>query len=136
MKKLQPVVIALTAVNFVMLAFIVSGRVTARAEEQAPILRGRALELVDPAGQTRVEVKIEPDGEAVFRMRDGAGDIRVKIGADGGGSALLLLDEQTEPGVHIVSRRAPAAGLANTTGITLTGAGGSRRTITPVESPR
>ena len=130
MKKFQPFAIALTVINLVMMAVILSNQSTASAETPSDVLRGRGLELVDAAGKTRVDVRIEPNGEAVFRIRDASGDIRVKIGADESGSGLLLLDETTEPGVQIISRREPSPASANTTSIKLT-SGGSRRTITP-----
>ena len=38
-----------------------------------------------------------------FRLRDQDGRIRVKLGADRTGSGLLLLDENTEPGIHAVT---------------------------------
>jgi hypothetical protein len=53
----------------------------------------------------------EPDGEAVLRMRDAEGTIRVKLGASKKGSGLVLLDASTEPGVHV---------LANASGTSLT----------------
>lgn len=43
------------------------------------------------------------DGGIVFRLRDEKGQIRVKLGASGGGSGLVLLDDQTEVGVHLVA---------------------------------
>ena len=75
------------------------------------VLRAQLIELVDAQGITRAQFKVEPSGEAVFRMRDQKGNIRVKLGAAEDGSGFLLLDDQTEPGVHM---------LAKSTGTTVT----------------
>jgi hypothetical protein len=81
----------------------------AGAEEAAKapaVLRARAIELVDEKGQVRASLGVEPGGEAVFRMRDAGGTIRVKLGAAEDGSGLLLLDDRTEPAVHLLARKA------------------------------
>jgi hypothetical protein len=67
----------------------------------------------------------------VLRLLDRLGTIRVKLGAGEHGSGLLLLDEATEPGVHMIARRTPAAERPMTTSLTLAGAGDERRIITP-----
>jgi hypothetical protein len=69
----------------------------------------------------RSRLNVESGGEVVFRLFDQTGTIRVKLGAGEDGSGLVLTDETTEPGVHIVARRAPIPGR-KTTSITLTGA--------------
>ena len=99
----------------------------ARAEETGAIpavLRARAIELVDERGQVRANFKVEPDGEAVFRLRDAKGIIRVKIGASDDGSALLLVDDSTEPAVHLLATRAG-------TSLTLAEKGKEKRVIKP-----
>lgn len=100
---------------------------TARADESGEVpavLRARMFELVDDRGQVRANLRVEPDGVAVFRLRDAAGTIRVKLGADADGSGLLLLDDRTEPAVHL---------LAQPTGTSLTLAeeGKEKRVFTP-----
>jgi hypothetical protein len=82
------------------------------------------IELVDPNGQVRAQLKIEDDGEAVFRLRDPKGEVRVKLGAAGDGSGLLLLDGSTEPGIQMLAKGA-------TTSMTLSSGNGQRRVITP-----
>ena len=57
----------------------------------------REFELVDEKGKKRVSIKVEDNGEVVFRLRDQNGTIRVKLGADEKGSGLLLLDSETNP---------------------------------------
>jgi hypothetical protein len=100
------------------------------AQEDTPILRGRGLELVDATGQVRSQFNVEPDGEAVFCIRDGRGTIRVKLGAGSDRSGLLLIDETTEPGVQIIARRRATAIRPTTTSINLFGPDGRRRVIT------
>jgi hypothetical protein len=120
-----------TIVNLVLLVVLLSHNRAAVAQDDPSVLRGRSLELVDAKGQVRAEFNVEPDGEALFRMRDSGGAIRVKLGAGDNGSGLLLIDETTEPGVQIIARRAATAERPATTRINLTGADGHQRTITP-----
>jgi hypothetical protein len=80
----------------------------ARAEEagQVPaVLRARVIELVDERDQVRANLQVEPGGEAVFRLRDAQGAIRVKLGASEDGSGLLLLDDRTEPAVQVLAKK-------------------------------
>ena len=58
-------------------------------------------------------------------MRDAQGTIRVKMGASEGGSALVLLNESTEPGVHILAKRDGG------TSLTLRSKVGQQRVFTP-----
>jgi hypothetical protein len=125
---MQRVAILVTAVNLVLMLILLSRPTVAQGE--ARVLRGRAFELVDAAGRIRAQFDVEPDGEAVFRMRDAAGTIRVKLGAGANGSGLTLIDETTEPGVQIIARRAAPSARAATTSIKLSG-GTGQRTITP-----
>jgi hypothetical protein len=106
-------------------------RMSFATRSSCTVLRGRGLELVDASGRVRAQFNVEPDGEAVFRMRDTSGTIRVKLGAGDNGSGLLLIDETTEPGVQIIARRSAAPAHPTTTSINLSGADGKRRTIAP-----
>lgn len=131
MMNTQRLAIVVTVINLVLLVVLLTHNRAAVAQSDGSVLRGRGLELVDAAGQVRAEFTVEPDGEALFRMRDSAGTIRVKLGAGDTGSGLLLIDETTEPGVQIVARRSATATRPTTTSIHLTGAAGQRRAITP-----
>jgi hypothetical protein len=112
--RTQRLAIALTVINLVTLVFILARSHSATADGVAPILRGRALEIVDGRGQVRARINIEPavtmpDGKkypeaAVFRLTDPGGRIRVKLGADQDGSGLLLADDSTQPGVHMLAK--------------------------------
>ena len=88
------------------------------------VVRARAIELIDERGQVRASLEIESSGEAVFRMRDSRGTIRVKLGASETGSGLLLLDDRTEPALHLL-----ASGDATT--LTLAQEGKDKRVLSP-----
>ena len=97
----------------------------------APVLRARALELVDEDGRVRSRFNVEANGDVVLRMMDQSGTIRVKVGANANGAALLLIDEQTEPAVHMVARREAGPEGRTTTSLTLRGANGRLNVMRP-----
>jgi hypothetical protein len=104
--KIGRVAVALVCAN---LAFLLGGLLLGRsvvAQGAAPIVRARAIELVDDRGLVRAQLDVEATGEVVLRLRDASGTIRVKLGASEEGSGLVLLDETTEPGVHLLAKRA------------------------------
>jgi hypothetical protein len=129
MTRMERLAILTTVVNLAVLGILLSRSVVAQGD--APVLRGRALELVDAAGRVRGQFNVEPDGEAVFRMRDVEGNIRIKFGAGDSGSGLTLIDETAEPAVQIIARRSATPARPTTTSINLSGGAGQRRTITP-----
>lgn len=96
----------LSALNLAILAGAASLPRPARAQGGDDVLRGRALELVDERGKTRARLDVEASGEVVFRLLDQQGTIRVKLGAGKEGSGLLLANDATEPGVHILANAA------------------------------
>lgn len=142
--KTQRLVLALTAANLIILV-VSLGKVLpstaqalgtsveqespSRVQAVVPVLRGRALELLDDRDQVRSRINVEPNGDVVFRLLDRNGTIRVKLGASENGSGLVLLDRATEPGVHIKAGR--NADGATTTSLTLRGTGGQERVIKP-----
>ena len=81
----------------------------ADARETQTVLRAQSIELVDDSGQVRAQLNVTPGGEVVFRLRDAKGTIRVKLGASEAGSGLLLANERTESGVHILAQRTTSA---------------------------
>ncbi len=144
--RMQRISVALTAANLVLLALILARALpgaapaetprvapapTPTAQAVVPVLRGRALELLDDRDRVRSRIDVEPDGDVVLRLLDENGTIRVKLGAGEHGSGLLLLDDATEPGVHIIARRTATAALPATTSLTLRGPEGRQRTIAP-----
>jgi hypothetical protein len=140
--KTERLALALMAANLLLLILVFANGVpsAARGAAQAsasleeavvPVLRGRALELLDDHEQVRARISMEPGGETVLRLLDENGTIRVKLGAGENGSGLLLLDEETEPGVHLIARRAGTITTPTTTSLTLRGAEGRQRVIEP-----
>ncbi len=122
--KTERFAIALTAINLLLLAFLLARASIASPKEN--VLRANRLELVDEHGRVRSSLKIESDGAVLLRLMDQEGRIRVKLGAGNDGSGLLLADETTEPGIHMIARRKGTAKQPNTTSITLQTAGGKR----------
>jgi hypothetical protein len=98
------IAVALGALNLVILVGAAAHTRTAGVQSGEGILRGRALELVDEGGKTRARINVERDGEVVFRLLDQEGTIRVKLGAGKEGSGMLLANDATEPGVHILAK--------------------------------
>ncbi len=106
----------LTALNLVLLLFLLAELRQADAQAITPVLRGRALELVDERGRVRAEMKVlpaqpalkMPDGtvgypEAVLlRLIDSEGGANVKLVATEDGSGLALGGESAY--VQILSR--------------------------------
>jgi hypothetical protein len=103
--KIQRVAMALLCTNLVLLLGILLLGRSAVAQAVSSVLRARAIELVDDSGRVRAQLNVEASGEVVFRLRDANGTIRVKIGASDEGSGLVLFDESTEPGVHMLANR-------------------------------
>lgn len=116
--------VALTSINALVMAGLLIHWSRAAAAADPETVRARAIELVDQNGQVRAQLKVESDGEAVFRLRDAKGEVRVKLGAGGDGSGLVLLDGATEPAIHMLAK-------SSGTSVTLTGKGGQRRVIVP-----
>ncbi len=89
--KVQPLLIALTLVNLALLVFTLAQIRPAVAEGAPPVLRGRALEIVDERGRVRASVNVlpagtQPNGETypetvLLRLITERGRPSVKIGA-------------------------------------------------------
>lgn len=97
---------------FVMVIFMIITAFSRNTDSDvAKLVRANEIELVDTNGKVRVSMKVEEGGEVVFRLKDQEGQIRVKLGANREGSGLVLLNGNTNPGIHMLSK---------TTGATLT----------------
>jgi len=89
--KLQRLLIVLTLVNLALLSFTLAQVRPAVAEGGPPVLRGRALEIVDERGRVRASLNVlpattQPDGEThsetvLLRLITERGRPSVKIGA-------------------------------------------------------
>lgn len=121
--------IALVTIGVLAGAFLLRfAPIVAAQDEQVgkpvDVIRAQRIELVDERGRARAQLMVEEGGEAVLRIRDPEGTIRVKLGASESGSGLVLLNDRTEPGVHV---RASSAGST----ITLAETGKPERVIAP-----
>jgi hypothetical protein len=127
MTKLQRLTIILTAFNLILLAFGLAQLRPASAQGVAPVIRTRALEIVDDEGRVRAEIKVLP-AEPTLEMPDGtigypeAVQLRlisshnsphVKLVATEDGSGLVLggekghtqlLSRGTDPFIKIVTK--------------------------------
>lgn len=56
---------------------------------------------MDETGKVRAQLNVKEGGEVVFRLRDPAGTIRAKFGANEKGSAISMMDERTEATVQV-----------------------------------
>jgi hypothetical protein len=102
----KPMIRALLALGLANLGGYAAATMQARVADPIPdVLRGRALEIVDQRGTTRARINVASDGEVVLRLLDRHGTIRVKLGAGTDGSGLLLANDATEPGVHLLATR-------------------------------
>ena len=75
MTKLQRLTIILTAVNLMILAVGLAQPRPAAAEAVAPVVRARALEIMDEQGRVRAEIKVLP-AQPTLKMPDAPRDIR------------------------------------------------------------
>jgi hypothetical protein len=76
----------------------------ARAAPQAPVhdvLRARLVELVSEQGQVVAQLHTAPDGSGNLRLRNGSGEVRVKLGATTDGAGLILMNRDTEPALNL-----------------------------------
>ncbi len=122
----------LTLINIAAAAVVITGFTATRAQaapQATDTIRTQRIELIDSKGQVRGQFFVEESGEAVFRMRDEQGQIRVKLGASGRGAGFILMDDHTEPAVQML---AGLSALTNQreTNVTLRD-GGASRTLTP-----
>ena len=109
--KTQRIAIALTVINLVFLMFNLAHSRPATADGVAPVLRGRALEIVDDQGRVRASIKVHPADQTfkmpngktgypetvMFRLIDPNGRPEVKLGASeqGGGLGLIGSSDST-----------------------------------------
>ena len=98
---IQRLLVVLTVLNLALLAFLLA-QIRTAAAETAPVLRGRALEIVDDHGRVRAGIQVLPaskaDGKAyaetvILRLIDPNGRPPVKLTASTSGAALLLMGE-------------------------------------------
>jgi hypothetical protein len=129
--KHMSVAAALVLLSLLFAALALAPRgLSQEATQTEPVIRAQLIELVDSSGTIRAQLATEESGEVVFRLRDREGNIRVKLGADHSGSGLLLADDRSEVGVHILSGTNSLTG-EHSTMITVSDPDGARTVIRP-----
>ncbi|HEV8499125.1 MAG TPA: hypothetical protein VGQ56_19750 [Gemmatimonadaceae bacterium] len=124
--------LVLTVANLALLVFsLAQTRVAAAASAQAPVLRGRALEIVDEQGRVRSTLTVIPADPrtgypetVLLRLIDSKGAPNVKIAATEDGSALGLGGESDPTGISMLAR-------GTTTSIKLSNKDGREQTYKP-----
>jgi hypothetical protein len=97
--KIQRLLVALTVVNLGLLVFLLA---QIRSVRSGPVLRGRALEIVDDRGRVRASIKVQPASTfkptgkeypetVILRLIDPDGRPTVKLGASVQGAGLGLV---------------------------------------------
>jgi hypothetical protein len=129
--KKQSTTLTLMSMNLILMGVMFAKVRPTQADAEPLVIRARTVELVDARGRVRSRLNVEPDGTVAFRLFDQTGAIRVKLAAAEDGSGLMLADEATEPGVHLVARRSGTREKPATTGLVLTGPGGQQRVLRP-----
>ena len=112
--KTQRVAIALTVLNLGLLIFLLAQIRYANAQDVAPVLRGRALEIVDAQGQVRAQIlvhgpetvngKTYPE-TVLFRMATAQRAPLMKLTVSEEGSALGLSDDSEPGGIELRANR-------------------------------
>ena len=100
--KIQRIAVGITVINLLLLIFLLAQIHRTTAQDIVPVLRGRALEIVDDQGRVRAEIlvhgpervggKLYPE-TVLFRMTDQNRRPVVKFTAAENGSALGLFDD-------------------------------------------
>ena len=115
----------LMVINLILFIVVIAQNRMIANQTIPEVLRVRAFELVDENGRVRAQLNIdETNGEVIFRLRDEKETIRVKLGASEEGSGLLLINDLTEPGVHLMAKQ-------DDTSLTITDQSGAEQVIKP-----
>jgi hypothetical protein len=118
--KTQRLLIALTSVNIALLTVSLARPGAAGADGVAPVLRGRALEIVDDRGRVRASIAVLPADPAVkmpdgttgypetvlLRLSTSEGRPNVKLAATEDGAGLVLGGESNPTHVQVLARGA------------------------------
>ena len=136
--KIQRLLIALTVVNIALLMFSFARTEAAAAKGTAPVLRGRALEIVDDRGRVRASITVFPANPSVkmpdgttgypetvlLRLINSAGRPNVKIAATERGAAVGFGGESDPTYVPILAE-------GGSTSLKLTNKDGQEQLIKP-----
>lgn len=105
--KMPRVLVALTLLNLVLLMFVLAQFRPLSAQDVAPVLRGRALEIVDEQGKLRASISVLPTAAtgnlAILRLMDPVtGRPSVKLSTSENGSGLMLLGDAKTQGTWVI----------------------------------
>jgi len=116
---LQRLSIALTILNLILLALVLAERHAVSAQDDAPLLRGRGLEIVDERGRVRASISVHGPttvdgqrypGAVVFRLIDPNGRPNLKMDTSEEGAGLgvsaddasgVMLMAKTRKGTYV-----------------------------------
>ena len=134
----QRMAVIVNALNLALLTFLLAQYRHVSAQDVTPVLRGRALEIVDQQGRVRAQLKVFPSDPKV-RMPDGTtgypeavllrlvsskGRPNVKIAATEDGSAVALGGDSDPTYIQLLARGADPL-------VKLTNRGGKQQLIEP-----
>jgi hypothetical protein len=120
--KTQRLLVALTAINFLLLVFLLAQMRPVEANADSPVLRGRGLQIVDERGKVRASIELLPPNDS-FQMPDGTrgypetvllrlidadGRPSVKLAATGNGAGMALSSAKGPAYAHLGSERGQA----------------------------
>jgi hypothetical protein len=131
--KNQRFLVVLTILNLALLSALLFQTRTTFAQSAAPVLRGKALEIVDEQGRVRASITVLPQSTAnkepfpntvILRLIDPNGKPVLKLAGSEQGSVLGLLGDSEPTYARIEAR-------GTTTFVTLTNKDGHEQTIKP-----
>jgi hypothetical protein len=131
--KIQKVLVALTILNLVVVLWLLFQPSPTQAQSVVPVLRGKALEIVDDQGRVRASITLLPSSTAhkepfpetvILRLIDPKGKPFIKLAASEQGSMLGLLGD-SEPTYAKIEAK------GGNTVVTLTNKDGHERVVKP-----
>ena len=112
--RMQRIAVGLTVINLLLLVFLLTEKYRAYADETPPVLRGRALQIVDDQERIRAEIlvhgpetvngKTYPE-TVLFRMATAQRAPLMKLTVSEDGSVLGLSDDSAPGGVELRANR-------------------------------
>jgi hypothetical protein len=112
--------VGLTFVNLVLMLMLVAPMRPLTAQDVTPVLRGRALEIVDDRGLVRARISVDRSNDtdatvllSLMSGTSGANDgpaVHLETSRDGSGLRLIMGDPRGAPGVKLEANR-NSAGL-------------------------
>jgi hypothetical protein len=112
--KSPRLLLALTLVNLVLMLFLLTQMYRTNANEVAPVLRARGLEIVDAQDRIRAEIRVHGpetvNGKTypetvLFRMATAQRAPLMKLTVSENGSALGLSDDSEPGGIQLYANR-------------------------------